>query len=580
MTMTELHELTIFSDLDSGQVDAVASAVDGERRPREGEVICAEGETATDWWIVGDGFADVTAAGIYLGTLGPGETIGELSLLDGSPRAATVTARSDMRLFRVPGAVFAETMAATPGLALGIARQLAVRLRLSNALVAATRGSSSIPPVSSVEQWQDEHSHETSADRTSFDVSAPGYFDDPTVQLGAIREQEAVHFIEATGGYLVTRYDDVFRLARDKAMSVDPVHAKPTPSIQMELDARKVDPTFGRSMLTRDGDDHTRLRRLVSKAFTPRAIERWRDRAAEVTDGLLGRFEEAGGGDVINDFALLLPVQMISEMLGMPTDDIPLLKQWSSDVAKILDPIRTDEEMQRGTAAVAAMSEYIEAIHREKSKNPGDDIFSALIAAEEDGQRLTRDEISANVRLLYIAGHETTTNLIGNGLVELFRHESEMAKLRSDQSLDANLIEEVLRYNSPVQFTRRITTEDITVSDATTSDTTRSDTTRSDTTIPAGSVVMLCAASANRDPRKWGPTHDEFLIDRVGANEQLSFGGGAHFCLGAALARLEGQIALPRIVRRFPNLAPVDESPTFGTRLVLRGCPNLMVTTR
>ena len=315
-------------------------------------------------------------------------------------------------------------------------------------------------------------------------------------------------------------------------------------------------------MLRVDGDDHTRMRRLVAQAFTPRAIGQWRVRAAELTEELLDVFEERGGGDALHDFALPLPATVISDMLGVPKADLEKLRGWSHAMAKTLDAVNTEDEQRRSVDAAIAMDSYLREVYDAKVSEPADDIFSALIAAEHDGDRLTKNEVISNIRLLYVAGHETTTNLIGNGLVELFRHPDQLEMVRTSDEHDTNLVEEVLRFNSPVQMTRRIPDHDIEVSG---------------TAIPAGSVILLCAVSANRDPRKFGPTADEFDITRADAKDQLSFGGGAHFCLGAALARLEGAIAIPRIIRRFPELALAAE-PEFEPRVVLRGVSRLDVT--
>ena len=203
-------------------------------------------------------------------------------------------------------------------------------------------------------------------------------------------------------------------------------------------------------------------------------------------------------------------------------------------MAKTLDAVNTEEEQQRSIDSARAMDEYLRDIYDRKLADPDDGIFSALIAAEHDGDQLTKNEVISNIRLLYVAGHETTTNLIGNGLVELFRHPDQLEMIRQSDAHDANLVEEVLRFNSPVQMTRRIPDHDIEVEG---------------TTIPGGSVVLLCAVSANRDPRKFGPTADEFDVTRSDAKDQVSFGGGPHFCLGAALARLEG-----------PDRDPADRS--------------------
>ena len=390
----------------------------------------------------------------------------------------------------------------------------------------------------------------------------PGYFDDPSVQCNALREQEAVHYIEFTDGYMLTRYDDVARTLRDRSIGSEATHATRTPSIELELEQAAKDPS-GRNMLGLDGDDHTRLRRLVAQAFTPRAIEQWRIRATELTEKLLDSFAEQGGGDALHDFALPLPATVISDMLGIPPGDLDMLREWSHAMAKTLDAVNTEDEYQRASDSALAMDEYLRHVYDLKEAEPADDIFSALITAEHEGDRLTKDEVMANIRLLYVAGHETTTNLIGNGLVELFRNPDQLDLLRSTDEHDANLVEEVLRFNPSVQMTRRIPLHDIEVAG---------------TAIPAGSVVLLSATSANRDPRKWGDTADDFDITRQDAKDQVAFGGGPHFCLGAALARLEGQIAIPRIVRRFPDLAPVNETPEFEPRVVLRGVTRLDVT--
>lgn len=397
--------------------------------------------------------------------------------------------------------------------------------------------------------------------RVKFDPFEPDYFADPSVQLNALREQEAVHFIEFTGGYMVTRYDDVSRLLRDRSIGSTADNAASTPTIDAERAARAQYPP-GLNMSRVDGHDHTRLRRLVAQAFTPRAIEQWRIQVAVLTDELLDVFEDRGGGDALHDFALPLPATVISSMLGMPTADRAKLRGWSHAMAKTIDAVNTDDERQRSLDSTIAMDRYLRDIYERKVSEPDDGIFSALIAAEHDGDRLTKNEVIANIKLLYVGGHETTTNLISNGLVELFRHPEQLDMVRRTDEHDANLVEEVLRFNSPVQMARRITDHDIEVAG---------------TTIPGGSVIQLCAVSANRDPRKFGPTADEFDMTRTDAKDQLSFGGGPHFCLGAALARLEGQIAIPRIIRRFPNLALTTEA-TFEPRVVLRGVTRLDVT--
>jgi cytochrome P450 len=268
---------------------------------------------------------------------------------------------------------------------------------------------------------------------------------------------------------------------------------------------------------------------------------------------------------VMDDYALLLPAQIISEMLGMPHDDIPSLRRWSHAITKSLDPLLTPEEGEAVVSASREMIAYLEAIILDKRAHPADDILTALIEANEGGDTLSDHELLSQVLLLYIAGHETTLNLVGNGLTHLFEFPDQLDLLRTDPSLDANAIEEMLRFDSPVQFTRRIAADDLTVGDD---------------VIPGGSVVLLGLGAANRDPDKWGPTADRVDLAREGANTHVSFGGGPHHCLGAALARLEAQIALPRLVRRFPRMSAAYDEPAWSARMVLRGVEHLPVTLR
>lgn len=316
-------------------------------------------------------------------------------------------------------------------------------------------------------------------------------------------------------------------------------------------------------MIRRDGEDHTRLRRLVSKVFTPRAVEQWRERAESLVERQLAAAAERGEIDVIADYALVLPASIISDMLGVPRDDIPALREWSRTLVTNLEPLNPPEMQDRIETAGRAFFRYLEDLIADKRAHPGDDILTGLLQAEDAGDCLDDEEVQAQVLLLYIAGHETTVNLVGNGVTHLFRFRDQLDRLRTDPSLDANAVEEVLRYDSPAQFTRRITREPLQVGDV---------------TIPEGQLVALGLSSANHDPMKWGPDADAFDIARPGANEHVSFGGGAHYCLGASLARMEARISLPRLVRRFPRMEPVYDEPAWGRRMILRGVDTLPVT--
>jgi cytochrome P450 len=386
---------------------------------------------------------------------------------------------------------------------------------------------------------------------------APGFLDDPSAQLAALRDDAPCHWSDALQSWVVLRYEDVHRLTRDRALlgsvtSTDPPDAEPR---------RR----GARMMIRRDGADHMRLRRLVSRVFTPKAISRWGERADAIVGGLLDELADRDEFDVMDDFALVVPAQIISEMLAMPTEDMAQLRAWSHALTPGLDPFVTPAEEQAAEEAGRAMTKYVAQVIADKRGEGGDDILAALIAAEDAGDILDDEEIVAQILLLYIAGHETTRNLIGNGVVHLFRFPDQLDRLRADPALDANAIEEVLRFESPAQLTRRLAFAPIEVAGV---------------TIPARSHVTLSLASANRDPRKWGPTADVLDVARPGANEHTSFGGGPHFCLGNALARLEARIALPALIRRFPRLAPMDEAPQWERRMVLRGLATLPVTTR
>jgi cytochrome P450 len=314
-------------------------------------------------------------------------------------------------------------------------------------------------------------------------------------------------------------------------------------------------------MLNADPPDHTRLRRLVSKAFTPSSIEALRPRVQELVDAMLEPMAERGTGDVVTELAFPLPFDVISEMLGMPDTDKEQIAAWSGAVVKTLDPVISDDEILAAIEGSRAMDAHIDEVIAWKRDHPADDLLSALIAAEEDGDRLSSVELRDQVGLLFIAGHETTVNLIGTGIYELLRHPDQLALLRDDPSLAANAVDELLRFVSPVQLSRRVVLHDITIRGK---------------TIPKGMFVLTGLASANRDPEKWGENADDLDIRREGAAQHVSFGSGIHYCLGASLARLEAQVAIGTFVRRFPTARIMGE-PEWNGRINLRGLEHLPV---
>ena len=316
------------------------------------------------------------------------------------------------------------------------------------------------------------------------------------------------------------------------------------------------------SMLDRDPPDHTRLRKLVSRAFTPRRIAALRDRIQELVDAKLDKAAADGGMDLVADLAFPLPFDVISEMLGLPDTDRDQIREWSGVVVRGLEPVADPDLLRAIEAAGENLADLVSDLVEWKRSNPDDRILTHLIEAEEGGDLLSDEELVGQVLLLFIAGHETTVNLIGNGTLALLRNPDQLALLRDEPELIGNAVEEFLRYDAPVQMTRRITVGDIEVEGR---------------KIESGSFTVLALASANRDEAHFGPTAAALDLRRAQASEHLSFGGGVHYCLGAALARMEAQVAIGSLVTRFPGLAAAGE-PEYNGRINLRGLERLALT--
>ncbi len=396
---------------------------------------------------------------------------------------------------------------------------------------------------------------------------APGYFDDPYAQYKSVREVDPVH-LSPIGAWALFRYDDVHRVLRDPHLSVEERHGNLTPPELppdlAELVANREE-RGNHTMLNLDPPDHHRLRRLVSKVFTPRMIEELRPRVRGLVDEHLDAAVARGTGemDVIGDLAFPLPFIIISEMLGVPDDgDRAQLREWSGAIVKGFDPILTHDELRDVMIASDGLWGLANELVDWKRANPGDDLLTGMIAAEDEGDRLSSDELVEQLILLYVAGHETTVNLIGNGTLALLRNRDQLELLRDDPSVDATMADELLRYDSPVQMSRRITLADYEIDGH---------------KIEAGSFFMTCLGSANRDPAKWGDTADTLDLRRTDAHQHMSFGGGFHSCLGAHLARLEGTEAISRLVRRFPEMEIATDTPEWNGRIILRGLRSLPV---
>ena len=390
------------------------------------------------------------------------------------------------------------------------------------------------------------------------DLAGPAFKANPFPYFAHLREVSPVHEVRLglrRKAWLIVRYDHALAVLRD------PRFAK-TPSTTDGL-LRWMPATLralSRNMLDLDEPDHRRLRGLVQKAFTPAMVDGMRDRVTAVCDSLLDRLALTDRPDLIRDYALPLPVTIIAEMLGVPEHQRRDFHRWSSAVVAA---DASTWHLLRAIPGSLAFLRFLRKLVRRKRIEPANDLLSNLTRVEEAGDHLSEDELLAMAFLLLIAGHETTVNLIGNGMLALLEHPAELEQLRSNPGLIASAVEEVLRFSSPLQMaTERYAREDVVVAGV---------------RIPRGSLVYVVLASANRDPSAF-PDADRFDIDRE-PNRHLAFGFGIHFCLGAPLARAEGQIAIARLLQRFASLTLAVPVAKLKWRrgLVLRGLDSLPI---
>jgi cytochrome P450 len=392
------------------------------------------------------------------------------------------------------------------------------------------------------------------------DLAATAFKADPFPYFAHLRATDPIHRIKLRSGqtaWLITRYDDAVSVLADQRFAKDPSMARektkpfPLPRILRALE---------RTMLDVDEPDHRRLRTLVQKAFTPRVVEGLRPRIQSITDNLLDRIASREPVDLVKRFALPLPVTVIADMLGVDEEDRPRFHRWSKNiVAADASPWRMLLAMPDAIAFVLFLRQLI----RRRTAAPQDDLLSQLTLVEDGGDHLSSHELIAMAFLLLIAGHETTVNLIGNGVLALLQHPSELELLRQNPALIVTAVEEMLRFGSPLQLaTERYASEDLQVAGV---------------TIPRGALVYVALASANRDEQVFADA-DRFDLRRQ-PNRHLAFGSGIHYCLGAPLARLEGQVAISRLVERFPHMKLAGRADDLRWRrgLVLRGLEALSV---
>jgi cytochrome P450 len=382
----------------------------------------------------------------------------------------------------------------------------------------------------------------------TFDWTSPDFLADPYSQYKRLRETEPVHFNEARGGWILTRYKDMVDVLRDDER------------FSAERGPVPAGDGAPRSMLGSDPPDHTRLRTLVNKAFTPRTVRSLTARIQEVVDGLIDSVSDRGEMEAITDFAYPLPITVIAEMLGVPSEDRDFFRDQSQKIAVALGPIEDMQVALRAMDGRNHLVDYFNELIPKRKQEPRDDLISAMLEAEQSGDFLNHAELLAMLLLLLVAGHETTVNLMGNGLLALLRNPDQLDRLRNEQGIERQAVEELLRYDSPVQMTGRVAKVDLEIDGK---------------PIRAGQGVSTIVASANRDPEAFEDP-DTLNLTREPCNH-LSFSAGIHFCLGAQLARLEGQIALSTLVRRFPNLELASEDLKYRPAPILRGLEALPV---
>jgi cytochrome P450 len=401
---------------------------------------------------------------------------------------------------------------------------------------------------------------QTAATEPLFNPLSPEFIRDPYPHYERLRATDPMH-VTPFGAFVASRHAEVSQVMRDKRFGKDYVERTKRrygPAIMEQPVFR----SMSHWMLQQDPPDHTRLRGLVVKAFTARRVEDMRPRIQEVVDQTLDRIAAQGHMDLIEDFAFRLPVTIICDMLGIPEDHREVFYSSSRDGGRLLDPVPlTPAEIEKGNASNAMAAMYFQQLFELRRKSPGDDLTTQLVQAEEDGSKLSNEELTANIILLFGAGHETTVNLIGNGLLALYRNPDQLALLKADPSLISNAIEEFLRYDSSVQLTGRVALEDI--DDV------------GGKKIPKGESVLCLLGSANRDPAVYPDRPDRLDITRPRIRP-LSFGGGIHLCLGAQLARIEAEVAISTLLRRLPELRLDDaENPEWRPTFVLRGLKKL-----
>ena len=377
----------------------------------------------------------------------------------------------------------------------------------------------------------------------------PSFIENPYPTLKALREEAPVYQIMAADGvWLLTRYHDISEILHDRErFSVEHRNLKRGPELEGVAYQRLP------VILFRDPPDHTRWRRILSRSLTPAHIEAFRPRVSEMVDELLDLLADKGELDFVEEYSVPLPFRVISELLGTPSEDREQLFAWTADIVNITEPIASPEVSQAIVISSEEMRTYMRDLVAHKRAHPADDIISRLLAANDGG--MTDEELISHLMLLQVSAPDPTSNLLAYGTLAFARDPEQAAVLRGDPGLDANAVEEMLRYEAPLQLTGRYPTEDVEYHGQ---------------RIEAGTALVLSLASANHDEAKWGPTADDLNVRRDHVQDHLSFARGIHTCFGAQLARLQAQLTFGRMVRRFPGLK-LSAPPTWNSLLNRRG---------
>jgi len=395
-----------------------------------------------------------------------------------------------------------------------------------------------------------------------FDPSSPGFFEDPYPHYARLREAAAV-VPTPYGGWLVTRYEAADHVLRSPAFRTprgNPSAGSPGGPSRFAPDGKL---SLHRQLwlLFQSGDNHARMRKLIVKAFTPGVVRTLAPRIDALISELLGPALDRGAIDVVEELALPLPVTVICELLGVPARDRDLNRRWAALTMETIDPVCGDAQLQAAEAGMREWDAYIRELLASRRRRPGEALLDAMLSVEDDGAKLSDDEIAANMTFLFIAGHETTTNLVCTGLYTLLRHPDQLAKLRAEPALVEHAIEELLRYDSPVHVASRTAIETLEFEGV---------------TIQGEQPIIVSLSSANRDARRF-ERPDELDITRADV-KHLSFGGGAHFCPGATLARLESKLAFEQILRRTRSIELATERVTWRPSFSVRALAALPLT--